>query len=97
MSFPPRVWVEFAYENTGLFVSKGGKKLLPFDCGSTATGKATHLSIAEHEATVSKLKEILLMVVSRDSTDPEHNWLTCGEPSCILAREALREVNKETK
>jgi hypothetical protein len=36
-----------------------------------------------------ELKTALIMAVSRTTEDPDHDWNTCNQPSCIMARKAL--------
>lgn len=33
--------------------------------------------------------------VARGTGDPDHDWTTCAEPSCVMARAALSEEVKE--
>lgn len=43
-------------------------------------------------AAAPDLLRALRMVVTRDTGNPDHDWTTCGEPSCIFARAAIAKA-----
>lgn len=81
--FPPRLYTSFV---------KDGKTLATFS-------NVEYLSMSEHNSIVERLREdnriireALLLCVSRGATDKDHDWVTCQEPSCIMARAVLEKV-----
>lgn len=46
---------------------------------------------------IKEVREALLANLEKDTGNPDHDWTTCGQPSCVIGRAALAKLDAATK